>query len=275
MKKLSADDIFTEIDLQDDEYLADGVIYCKKCKTARSISFAEFGKSVRVMCDCQSEEWLRNEENQKRMKLVEEYKKLIASSFLMKRFKDLDFESLDLGGADKSFLELKKRCEDYVENWEQVSENGFGFYIYGDSGVGKTALTVCLGKKLITQGIKVMFTSFVDFIKRIQGTYGAGSGATESDIVQEFVNVPLLIIDDLGAERLTDFQQETIYYLIDTRYKKMLPTIFTSNYSVNSLVDYGLAKRTVDRINEMATAVFKLNGESYRKKIVGRRQDLF
>ena len=85
-------------------------------------------------------------------------------------------------------------------------------------------------------------------------------------LIRELTRVPLLIVDDLGAERLNKFQNETIYYIIDTRYKAMMPTIFSSNYSLDELLEQGLEQRTVDRINEMSTAVIKLTGANYRKK---------
>lgn len=261
--------------LKEDEEIIDGFIYCKKCKTARMCFLEEFEVTCPCVCKCQQEAYKKKKQLEEKQKQFEKYNNLIKQSLLNPKFKDLTFETLDLEGADKTFLTAKKRCEVFVEKWNQVREEGLGFYIYGDSGRGKTALTVCVGKALLKNYIPVMFSSFIEIIKQIQSTYNDKSNMSEMSLIKELTRVPLLIVDDLGAERLNKFQNETIYYIIDTRYKEMMPTIFSSNYSLDELLEQGLEQRTVDRINEMSTAVMKLTGANYRKKIVAKKQGIF
>lgn len=261
--------------LKEDEEIIDGFIYCKNCKTARMCYLEEFKATCPCVCKCQQEAHEKQRKLEEKQKQFEKYNNLIKQSLLNPKFKDLTFETLDLEGADETFLTAKKRCEVFVEKWNQVREEGLGFYIYGDSGLGKTALTVCVGKKLLKRYIPVMFSSFIEIIKQIQSTYNDNSNISEMSLIRELTRVPLLIVDDFGAERLNKFQNETIYYIIDTRYKEMMPTIFSSNYSLDELLEQGLEQRTVDRINEMSTAVMKLAGANYRKKIVAKKQGIF
>ena len=71
---------------------------------------------------------------------MKKYNNLIKQSLLNLKFKDLTFETLDLKDADETFLTAKKRCEVFVEKWNEVREKGLGFYIYGESGLGKNSI---------------------------------------------------------------------------------------------------------------------------------------
>ena len=261
--------------LKDDEEIIDDCIICKKCKTPRMYYLEDFETTVPSLCKCQQEENEKQKRLEEQKRNFEKYMNLIRNSLLNPKFKELSFETLDLEGADESFLNAKKRLETFVDKWQEVREKGLGFYIYGDTGLGKTALTVCVGKALLKKLVPVLFTSFIEITKQIQDTYNEDSNVSEMKLLRDFISVPLLIIDDVGAERLNKFQQEIIYYIIDSRYKNMMPTIFSSNYSLDELIEIGLETRTVDRINEMSTALIKLTGNNYRKKLVAKKQGIF
>ena len=129
--------------LKEDEEIIDGFIYCKNCKTARMCFLEEFKTTCPCVCKCQQEAYKKQKQLEEKQKQFEKYNNLIKQSLLNPKFKNLTFETLDLEGADETFLTAKKRCEVFVEKWNQVREEGLGFYIYGNSGIGKTALTVC------------------------------------------------------------------------------------------------------------------------------------
>ena len=94
---------------------------------------------------------------------------------------------------------------------------------------------------------------------------------TENQIIDKLAKIDLLVLDDVGSEKLfknngESFMQEKIYDIINRRYINKMPTIFTSNYSIQQLIDErGLEIRTADRIAEMSNAVMKLDGTSYRE----------
>lgn len=259
--------------LKDDEFLNEGLIYCKKCFTPR-ICFSEDGEySARCLCSCQAQK-----EKQKEILAIEEKKLLKISEFkknslLGKRYENSQFESLDLN-RPQSFLNAVKRCKKFCENWHIVKESGSGIYFFGSTGTGKTELTACIANNLISKFVPVLVTNFLEISKRLRDAYSKGD-ITECDIIQKLVDIDLLIIDDLGAEKIVkygdkdSFMQEKIYDIINRRYINKMPTLFTSNYSIEQLMkERGIEQRTVDRISEMSTAVIKLEGASYRRELV-------
>ena len=127
-----------------------------------------------------------------------------------------------------------------------------------------------MANELIRQYKQVLFTNFFEISKSIRATF-KGNG-NEIDLINKIANVDFLFIDDLGTEKVTKdgedtWLQDKIFEVINKRYNNMKPTIFTSNYSLQELVqDRGLLDKTVDRILEMSTAILKVEGRSNRAK---------
>ena len=102
--------------------------------------------------------------------------------------------------------------------------------------------------------------------------------SADTNDIHRYYDVDLLIIDDLGTEILQkngedNWLQEQVFDIINKRYNNHKPTIFSSNHSLNELVqERGMMPKTVDRIMEMSTAIIKVNGASYRAK--NRRKDV-
>jgi DNA replication protein DnaC len=195
--------------------------------------------------------------------------KLRGASLLGDRYKDTTFDKTDLdrpGDFQKAF----QRCRKYCQIPDQALEHGYGMYIYGDSGTGKTHLTACMCNELMSQMHQCLFTNFFEISKLIRSTW---NGNADSELViRRICEVDFLFLDDLGTEMVTkngedNWLQGQVFDIINKRYNDKKPTIFSSNYSMNELIaDRGLMKKTVDRIGEMSTAMIKLTGESYRRK---------
>lgn len=155
-----------------------------------------------------------------------------------------DFPSDALGGADLSS----------------------GFYIHGGNGAGKTHLAVALlredlvaDKRPDSEMIKAskLFT-------RIRATYNGGSEETEQGIIEEYANTANLYLDDIGAEKATDWVIEILFRIIDERSENGRRTIFTSNFSLDELSER-LGGRIADRIAGMCE-IIHLSGDSRRLK---------
>ena len=143
-------------------------------------------------------------------------------------------------------------------------------YIYGESGLGKTHLTACMCNELINQYQQCLFTNFFEISKLIRASWNRNADAEV--VIRKICDIDFLFIDDLGTEKLQkngedNWLQEQVFDIINKRYNNKKPTIFSSNYSLNELItDRGMMQKTVDRINEMSTAIIKLTGTSYRAK---------
>ena len=226
--------------------------------------------SFRVMCKCklkQIEEEKLNQEKIEKMQRVEKLKKF---SLLGERYKNATFESSQTG-INSSFDRAFKRCRKYCEIHEITIKNGYGIYLFGDKGTGKTHLTACMANDLMSKCVPVLFTNLFEISKAVKSTFGRETGQTEQALIDKFSNIDVLFFDDLGTEIFTKNSNDTwlqglLFDLINKRYNCKKATIFSSNYSLNDLINKrGIAEKTVDRISEMTSgAVMKIEGISLR-----------
>ena len=249
----------------------DGLLHCIKCHGLRQTKdiIEWFGMRMPVPCECMVAETKKAEEREKLNQKMMMLDRLRSASLLGERYKDTTFEKTDLNIND-SFTKAYNRCKKYCEITDDVLANGYGLYIYGDSGLGKTHLTACMCNELISQYQQCLFTNFFEIAKLIKAAWHKNAEAEV--IIKKLCNIDFLFVDDLGTEKVQkngedNWLQEQIFDIINKRYNNKKPTIFSSNYSLNELInDRGLMQKTVDRINEMSTAIIKLSGTSYRAK---------
>lgn len=259
----------------DDTYEGeDGLLYCTKCHTLRCTKdiVPMFGKRMPVVCECMKEAERKQKEREAQEDKLRRLDRLRGASLLGDRYKDTTFDKTDLSRPD-DFQKAFQRCRKYCQIPDVALENGYGMYIYGDKGTGKTHLTACMCNELISQMKQCLFTNFFEIAKLIQSTWSGN--ADSAAVIKRICEVDFLFLDDLGTERLTkdgedNWLQGQVFDIINKRYNNKKPTIFSSNYSLNELIrDRGMMEKTVDRIGEMSTATIKLCGDSYRRKSKG------
>ena len=249
----------------------DGLLYCTKCHTRRCTKdpVPMFGKRMPVVCECMKEEERKQKEQEAQKEKLRKLDKLRGASLLGDRYKDTTFDKTDLNRPE-DFQKAFQRCQRYCQVADQALENGYGMYIYGDSGTGKTHLTACMCNELMSNFHQCLFTNFFEISKLIRSTWN-GNADSES-VIRRLCDVDFLFLDDLGTEMVTkngedNWLQGQVFDIINKRYNNKKPTIFSSNYSMNQLItERGLMAKTVDRIGEMSTAMIRLSGESYRRK---------
>lgn len=272
MNNLNELDIFKDCnlgELQADEYVKEGIIYCQKCNTPRV--FYIDGSLKRCSCECKAQAILDEAEQNNIRKRQERIKGLRASSLIGDRYKDVTFDKTEKG-YNETFDKAYSRCKRYCEVYDKVLERGMGIYIYGDKGTGKTHLTACMANELMSKGKQVLFTNFFEISKAIRATFNNIYYDNEIDYINKLANIDFLFIDDLGTERVQSkdgdlWLQEKIFDVLNKRYNMRRPTIFTSNQDLEQLVvEKGFMDKTVDRIAEMSHAILKIVGVSYRMK---------
>ena len=249
----------------------DGLLYCTKCHTRRCTKdpVPMIGKRMPVVCECMKEAERKEKEREAQEEKLRKLDKIRGASLLGDRYKDTTFDKTDLD-RPADFQKAFQRCRKYCQIADQALEHGYGMYIYGDSGTGKTHLTACMCNELMSQMHQCLFTNFFEISKLIRSTWNGN--ADSENVVRRICEVDFLFLDDLGTEMVTkngedNWLQGQVFDIINKRYNNKKPTIFSSNYSMNELIaDRGLMKKTVDRIGEMSTAMIKLSGESYRRK---------
>ena len=252
----------------------DGLLYCTKCHTLRCTKepVPMLGKRMPVTCDCMKAEERKAKEREEQEAKMRQLDRLRGASLLGDRYKDTTFDKTSLDRPE-DFQKAFQRCRKYCQIPDVALEHGYGMYIYGDKGTGKTHLTACMCNELISQFRQCLFTNFFEIAKLIQSTWNGN--ADSSVVIKRICEVDFLFLDDLGTEMLTkggedNWLQGQVFDIINKRYNNKKPTIFSSNYSMNELIkDRGMMKKTVDRIGEMSTAMIRLSGESYRRKTKG------
>lgn len=239
------------------EYIGeDGLLHCGVCHRAvqTRVKFLEKEKIVRCICDCQRSEMDAHEE---RLKQEERQRQRMIC------FAETNMMNWNFANDDRSKPKLTAVMQNYVKNFTDFRREGKGLLLYGDCGTGKTFFAACIANALLDQGFTVQMTNFARVINQIQGTF------QKQEIIDEMNRKSLLIIDDLGAERKSEFMQETVFNIIDARYRSGLPLIITTNLTMPEIQQpQGIGhSRIYDRIIERCVPV-KVDGGNRRKKAV-------
>ena len=156
-----------------------------------------------------------------------------------------------------------------------------GLFFEGQPGVGKTHLAVAVLKQVIqTTGARGLFYDTRDLLRVIRSTYDAAIRATEFDVLRPVMIADLLVLDDIGAEKTSEWVEETMNLIVNTRYNERRLTLFTSNYpdipdvtDPNALV-FRIGHRMRSRLHEMCEFL-EMDAADYREKPVnGGVEDL-
>lgn len=247
----------------------DGLLYCKKCgcRRERRIEAEGFAPMiVAVMCKCEERERERDEQDKAERDRLERIERLKKAGLAETLYKRCTFDQDD--GRNNAQTEAAMR---YVDHFKDAYKENIGLMIYGSLGAGKTFLAGCIANELLDRGISVKMTSLQRLIEAANADYGDG----REEVLDEVANVSLLILDDFGMERHTQYMNEQIYEIINTRYKAQLPLIITTNLDKDDLenCDNLERKRIYDRINEMCLFM-KFNGTSRRPEIKASKKAL-
>ncbi len=146
----------------------------------------------------------------------------------------------------------------YAQHYRPTKQTR-GLYFYGQPGCGKTHLMAAIANHLIPKE-NVRFITSPELLLSIRKSFNATTG--DEGLLDQLSQTKLLIIDDIGSEKPTEWVQETLFVLIDRRYTNFMPTLFTSNFSLDQLKDR-LGYRTASRIAEMGDVV-ELKANDYR-----------
>jgi DNA replication protein DnaC len=110
-------------------------------------------------------------------------------------------------------------------------DEGLGLLFSGDNGVGKTHLAVAVLRELAdAKGARGQFWDFHELIREIKSSYDPETKTTELQVLEPVVEMDVLLLDDLGAWKMTDWMNDTLFYILNSRYMAKRPTIITTNY---------------------------------------------
>lgn len=241
------------------DYIVDGLLHCGKCGTKKQTRITILGMERTPYCLCQCEVEKRNKEEaeRKRFEFEKRVKDLRKTGFPESKMQEWTFSNDD-GSNEK----ISTVARNYVDNFSKMKEDGKGLLLFGEVGTGKTYTAACIANALIDKGYPVLMTNF----KRIANTeFGLFGGKQE--YYDSFNRFPLLILDDLGVERKSEYMQEIVYDVIDTRYKAGLPLIVTTNLTSDELKHPAEVtnQRTFSRLFEMCIPL-EVKGVDHRRE---------
>lgn len=258
--------------MQDGDYVGeDGYLYCGKCRTRKEYELGVGGGKpfkVPVLCECEKEKQRQEKELEKKRKQMERIAALKKNSLMDKKFELCSFDTLTVIEANRRQIKI---CKRYAEKFGEMLAKNQGLLLYGDVGTGKTHLACCIGNYLMEHLTTVFATSLVKILQKAKSFRDAED---EEQYLHRMNLADLLILDDLGAERSTDYALEIVYNVIDGRYRCGKPMIVTTNLTLSEMQDtidlrY---KRIYDRIFEICYPL-EFVGKSWRMKEAASRFD--
>lgn len=180
-----------------------------------------------------------------------------------KRYYDMDFDWLRKhGGFPKENAEAYAVVKEYYHNLKENLESGKGLILRGPAGTGKTSIAVSLLKEAMKLGRGCLMISMPNLLDNML-TLSKGDNVAYLGYEQKLRNIPLLLLDDFGAEySKSDWVASKVESVIIDRYNRMKPIILTTNYS-ETWTEENYSQRIYDRLRgEYEEAIF--NGESHR-----------
>jgi DNA replication protein DnaC len=151
---------------------------------------------------------------------------------------------------------------DYAKNLSEKLDSGDGLIMMGNMGTGKTHLAVGLIRVATrTHSVLSRYVTAPALFSRVRASY-SGNGETEADILAEYANTPLLVLDEIGVGKGSDNELNLIYALLGRRYDECRPTVIITNLMSEDLKAW-LGERVVDRLRETSPVVL-FNWDSHR-----------
>lgn len=157
----------------------------------------------------------------------------------------------------------------FVTSFSFEKEYPKGLLMMGPVGCGKSHLAVAILCEVIAKGYSGLYYNSPDLLRDIRATFDSESEMTEDAILEKITEVDLLVLDDLGAEKISEFVLDRFYLIVNKRYEGCKPMIVTTNLNVEEL-EARLGKRIVSRFFEMCAIFGPFPEHDYRRRIMDR-----
>lgn len=263
-----AEKLSTSAALPEDYTGEDGLLYCGKCRTPKQAFFPD-GKTMwgadrhPTDCACQKEERREREAKEKERRHLETIADLKRRCFGDDDTKNWTFANDNGKTPQMNYARL------YADNWEQMRNENIGYLIWGRHDCGKSYLAACIANALMEQEVAVCMKDMKFIVNALEEKFEG-----RNDYVASLCRYPLLVIDDLGAERNTEAAQAHVFSVIDSRYRSRKPLIVTTNLHLDQLQNPAdmVHARIYSRILEMCVPIL-CTGEQNRKEIAKKKME--
>ena len=236
----------------------DGLLYCGKCRTPKQFRMEAPPLEGRLLphpCRCEQERLDREAAEQEARRHRQAVADLKRRGFTDPAMREWTFAN------DNGKCPQMKHARFYVEHWDTMQEENIGYLLWGGVGTGKSYFAGCIANALMEQEVAVRMTNFALILNDLTASFEG-----RNEYITRFCRAPLLILDDFGMERGTEYSLEQVYNAIDSRYRSHRPLIVTTNLSLKDLQhpqDTARA-RIYDRLLEMCAPI-RFSGENFRR----------
>ena len=242
---------------------------CPECgNIVEPVVIEVFGQTryIRGTCKCELERQAQEEARRKEYERKARIERLFDLAELGPRFAECTFESWIARPGSERCLDAAKN---FAEHFDRHQVSGEGLLMFGNPGNGKSHLAAAIVNAVIPRGKACVFRSVPALLKKLQETYRADARVSESEILAVLQDADLVVLDDLGAEKMTEWAESMLYYIVDQRYRWRKPLIVTTNCDLEELEER-IGTRTFDRLLEMCVLV-ENRATSYRKEQAFKR----
>lgn len=225
----------------------------------------------RCTCDNSKEYWKEKDkqdaEEQKRKRFRNMINVIYKQNYVGRKYQELNFENFSIDLNNKNAV---KMANDYInKNKDKILSNGL--IIMGESGVGKTHLAAAIANKLIENNKIVLMGRLTTLLDMIKETFRDNT-KSENELIELYSNVDMIIIDDLGTEKISSWALEKLYTIIQNRFENGLPIIITTRFDKKGLIsrfsysnDQDLIDATISKLYQMC---YGITLKSMKKELV-------
>ena len=236
----------------------DGLLYCGKCRTPKQFRMDTpplTGRLLPCPCRCEQERIDREATEQETRRHIQSVENLKRRGFTDPAMCMWTF------GNDNGKCPQMKHAHFYVEHWDTMLAENIGYLLWGGVGTGKSYFAGCIANALMEKEIAVRMTNFALILNDLTASFEG-----RNEYISQLCRAPLLIIDDFGMERGTEYGLEQVYNVIDSRYRSRKPLIVTTNIPLQDLQhpQNTTHARIYDRLLEMCAPI-RFSSENFRK----------
>lgn len=192
---------------------------CSVCDGSGLRIVDEGGRMVARPCECRVERRVA---------------RMVERARIPKRYEHCTLDSYSIDGHrgdDRTLASAQLIARKFSDHFHLQRSSGTGLLFSGSVGVGKTHLAVGILKKLISEGgVQGIFCDYRELLKEVQDSYNPGVAVTEMQVLRPVFEAEVLVLDELGASKPSEWVWDTVAHILNTRYNERRTTIITTNY---------------------------------------------